>query len=227
MDILPGKVPRLPRLQASTNTPLDWAAHFLGEHNANNIHQYLPYAHQGYTYLSTMRSYILALIEQVSRKPDLATIALLLVILFISLKLLNMLWQTFIFWFNMARKLAFWGGLVALGLWMYTRGFEGVQEDVQYWIQVWGQERDHFRERERTARVANQGGTGWDGGGRRSAARCVVLRWSLGQRGGREGGAHDDKDLYGIGTGLTISDGALAKTDRVSIAVGLWRLLQR
>lgn len=135
-------------------TCADWAAHLLGNHD--NIRYYAPYAHQAYGYMSTLRSYILPLIDQVSRKPDLATIALLVVILFISLKLLNMLWQTFMFWINLARRAVFWGGLVMLGLWMYTRGPEGVQEDVQYWVEVWTSERDHWKEKDRAARMSSQ-----------------------------------------------------------------------
>ncbi|EME49028.1 hypothetical protein DOTSEDRAFT_96624, partial [Dothistroma septosporum NZE10] len=83
------------------------------------------------------KSYMLPLVDQLSQKPDLATIALLLVILFISLKILNMLYQTAIFWFRMARKIAFWGSLVALALWMYTRGPDGVAADTQYWFETW------------------------------------------------------------------------------------------
>ena len=130
----------------------DWAAHLLGNHA--NIRYYAPYIGQTYGYISTIRSYILPLIDQVSRKPDLATIALLLVILFVSLKLLNMLWQTFMFWFRLAKGLLFWGGLVVLGLWMYTRGPEGVVQDVQYWVLVWTSEKDHWKEKERVARMS-------------------------------------------------------------------------
>lgn len=154
MDLLPGNAHHLIAGYAPTNSHLDWAAHLIGNHD--NIRTYAPYARQAYDYVSLARSYILPIIDQVSRKPDLATIALLLVIFFISLKLLNMLWQTVMFWFNLARRLLFWGGLVVLGLWMYTRGPEGVQEDVQYWMGVWTNERDYWKERERAARMANQ-----------------------------------------------------------------------
>ncbi len=132
----------------------DWAAHLLSNHD--NIRAYTPYARQAYSYISLARSYILPLIDQVSRKPDLATIALLLVILFVSLKILNMLWRTVMFWITMARRVIFWGGLVVLGLWMYTRGPEGVQEDVGYWINVWTNEKDYWMEKERAARLGNQ-----------------------------------------------------------------------
>lgn len=156
MDLLPGMPTVTCSHKTISNIIPDWAAHYLSNHD--DIRQYAPYARQAYGYISTLRSYLLPIIDQVSRKPDLATIALLLVILFISLKLLNMLWQTFMFWFRMARRVLFYGGLIALGLWMYSRGPDGVQEDIQYWVQTWTQERDYWRERERVARAMGHDG---------------------------------------------------------------------
>ena len=54
---------------------------------------------------------------------------------------------------------------------MYTRGPEGVGEDVQYWWSVWNQEHEYWRERERVARMARQGngGMGIGGAGGRGA----------------------------------------------------------
>lgn len=143
-------------LPTFTNHPTDWAAYLFGDHDA--LQNYGPYARQFYSLVSTAKSYILPLIDQVSRKPDLATIALLLIILFVSLKILDMLWQTMLFWLRLARKIVFWGGLAALALWLYTRGPDGVMEDVEYWLQVWNHEHEYWRERERAARMARQGG---------------------------------------------------------------------
>jgi hypothetical protein len=160
MDMLPGNHVSIPPPKNTVTNPLtDWATQLLSRHSA-----YTPYAHRAYSYtstaygyLNTARGYILPLIDQVSQKPDLATIALLLVILFVSLKLLNMLYQTLIFWIRMAWRLVFWGGLVVLGLWMYNRGPEGVGEDIQYWTEVWMQEREHWKnENVRVARVRMQ-----------------------------------------------------------------------
>jgi hypothetical protein len=119
---------------------------------------------QAYGYANTLKSYLLPLIDQVSRKPDLATVALLVIILFVSLKILNMLYQTFVFWLRMAWRIVFWGSLAALALWMYHRGPEGAVEDVGYWWNVWNQDYDYWRERERVARMMKQG----QGQGRRT-----------------------------------------------------------
>jgi hypothetical protein len=99
-------------------------------------------------------------IYQATKNPDLATIALLLVILFVSLKLLNMLLQSLLFWFRLARSIAFWGGLAVLALWMWTRGPEGMVEDAGYWMHVWSKEYEYWREREGAARLARNAGAG-------------------------------------------------------------------
>lgn len=137
------------------DSPLDWAAHLLGDHY-QAYQTYSPYARQAWSLISTARSYAFLLVDQVSRKPDLATIALLLVVIFVSLKILDILWQTLMFWVRLVRRVVFWGGLVVLAMWMWTRGPEGVIEDLSYWAGVWQQEKDQWVERERTARIAGQ-----------------------------------------------------------------------
>lgn len=147
-----------------TEPSLDWAAHFLGDHY-HTYQTYSPYARQAWSLICTARAYAFLLIDQVARKPDLATIALLLVVIFVSLKILDILWQTLMFWVRMVRRVVFWGGLVVLAMWMWTRGPEGVVEDVGYWVGIWQEEKAHWSERERAARVAGQRqaktGAGW------------------------------------------------------------------
>lgn len=85
----------------------------------------------------------------------------------VSLKILNMLWQAFMFWVRLARRVVFWGGLAALAIWMYTRGPDGMLSDIQYWAEVWTTERKYWTEQEKTVRMARQKpaygrqGTGW------------------------------------------------------------------
>ena len=158
MDIIQGRPSsRSPSGSLITDIYADWAAHLMGNHEA--LQAYGPYARQFYSAVTIAKSYVLSLVDQVSRKPDLATIALLLVIVFVSLKILNMLWETLMFWIRLARKIVVWGGLLAFALWMYNRGPEGVMEDVNYWWQVWNQDYDYWKERERVARMARQGYT--------------------------------------------------------------------
>jgi len=139
----------------------DWASYFLGNNAALSSY---GYARQFFTIVTTARGYITPLIEQVARKPDLATVALLLIILFISLKLLNMVYQTLLFWFRMAKSVVFWGGLVSIAFWMYSRGPEGAVADVQYWYELWTGEYQRLKDQEQVARLLKQ-----QGGQRRQA----------------------------------------------------------
>lgn len=123
---------------------------------------YLSYAQTAYSYLALASSYanliLSTIMDSISSKPDLATIALLLVIIFISLKILNMVVGTVLFWFRMVRKVAFWGTLVALALWMYTRRPMGVAEDLGRWYGVWKGEYAHWSEQEQLARIMTEQG---------------------------------------------------------------------
>lgn len=107
------------------------------------------------------------LLNQAINKPDLMTIVLLLVVLFLSLKILNVMWQAVLFWLRMFKRIVFWGGLSAVGFWLWTRGPDGVVEDVQYWMEVWNNEHTYWREKERAAqrakgyRQAADSGRGW------------------------------------------------------------------
>jgi hypothetical protein len=173
MDVVQGTrlTSALPSAPTPTNkTSTDWASYFLNPDNHADLHQYAPYLSYIYNLLSTANTYMSALITQISQKPDLATIALLLIILFISLKILDMLWQTVKFWLRLLSKVLFWGGLVALSVWMYARGPEGIMDDVEYWWGDWSKNYEYWRDRERVAGRARQGvnyGAQGRGGGRR------------------------------------------------------------
>lgn len=125
--------------------------HLLSEHGG-----VLPYMRQIYSTLSTVQSYALLLVDKLSNKPDLTTIALLLVIVLVSLKILDMLYQTVLFWLRMVRKIVFWGTLIGLAVWMYTRGPDGVAEDLQYWFDTWNGEYQFWKHQERNAQVMRQ-----------------------------------------------------------------------
>lgn len=64
-----------------------------------------------------------------------------------------MLWQTVKFWVRMIGRLAFWGIVLGVAVWMWTRGAEGVMEDVGFWAEKWEEEYEGWKERERIARA--------------------------------------------------------------------------
>jgi hypothetical protein len=106
-----------------------------------------PYILPFLSYTSIIKAYTAPLLSAVTQKPDLATLALLLLIIFLSLKILNMLLNTVMFWFRLATKVIFWGSLAIMGLWMWTRGPEGVMEDLKHWSGVWTAEYKQFSDR--------------------------------------------------------------------------------
>lgn len=117
----------------------DWGSYLLSSNNP-----FRPYILPFLSYTSIIKAYTAPLLNAVTQKPDLATLALLLVIIFLSLKILNMLVSTIMFWIRLASKVVFWGSLAILGLWMWTRGPEGVMEDVGHWSGIWAAEYKHF-----------------------------------------------------------------------------------
>lgn len=137
-----------------TTTP-DWASFLLGNNAAISSYGYVR---QFLGLVNTARGYISPLIEQVAHKPDLATVALLLVILLVSLKLVNMVYQTVLFWLRMVRRVVIWGGMASIAIWLYSRGPEGAAADLQYWYQTWTGEYQRWKDQERVARLLNQQG---------------------------------------------------------------------
>jgi hypothetical protein len=87
--------------------------------------------------LSTLNNifynYLLPTFQSLLDKPDLTKIALMLVILYISLKLVSMLVQSVLFWVRLAFRITFWGGLVVLAFWLSQRGVDGAAEDVEHY----------------------------------------------------------------------------------------------
>ncbi|KAI5251302.1 hypothetical protein E4T42_04443 [Aureobasidium subglaciale] len=118
-------------------------------------------------------NYLLPVFQSLLEKPDLTKIALMLVILYISLKLLKMLVSSVLFWFRLAFRISFWGGLVVLAFWLSQRGVDGAAEDVGYWFRLWKGELDHYKSQaEQIAYQHNHGygGKSGYGGGYKPAA---------------------------------------------------------
>jgi hypothetical protein len=91
-----------------------------------------------YNAVNTMRVYFAMIINKLNNTPpSLMSIALLLVILFVSLKLLDMAWRAMVFWLNLAAKIVFWASMVLLVTWIWTRGPDGFMDDVQDLVTFW------------------------------------------------------------------------------------------
>ncbi|CBX92596.1 hypothetical protein IAQ61_006016 [Plenodomus lingam] len=120
----------------------------------------------------TLQAHLTPFLTRLITQPDVASILLLLVALFISMKVLDMMYRAVLFWINLALRLAFWGGVLALGMWVWTRGPEGFVEDVtgltEYWLAEYrrfsGEVEGFRRQKEEQIRLqaARKGaGRGW------------------------------------------------------------------
>jgi len=127
----------------------------------------------------TARNYLLAAFDELTRtSPSLTTIALLLIVLLISLKLLNMLVQAVMFWVRMAVRILFVSAIFFVGCWIWARGPEGVIEDatgvVQYWKGEFREQKDKLQYAQKFYDQVGRGAAGgragregqWNGRGR-------------------------------------------------------------
>ena len=64
--------------------------------------------------------------------PDMATLALLAVLLLMSLKLLNVLRKSIVYWISVAIRLVTWTLVLAVGVYVWQRGLEQSLEDVAW-----------------------------------------------------------------------------------------------
>lgn len=87
----------------------------------------------------------MAAVDEVSKtSPSLTSLVLLLIILFLSLRILGMLWRAFIFWVSLAIKAVVGLSIAFLAVWIFTRGPEGFVEDIQEVGSYWMQEYDRY-----------------------------------------------------------------------------------
>lgn len=96
---------------------------------------------------SNVEAYIIPLINRATQQPDVASVILLLILFFISLKVLNILVNTVMFWIRLVIKMVFYGLILGLGMWVYTRGPEGVVDDVQSLAATWRGEYAYWKDR--------------------------------------------------------------------------------
>lgn len=112
-------------------------------------------------FLVPFQTYILSpVLGQLSSSPDLATVVILVIILFISLKIMNMLYRTIMWWISLLTRLVLWSAVLGLGLWMWQRGITGVVDDAQHLGQEWNKNYDYWQKQELNARHANGMGAG-------------------------------------------------------------------
>ncbi|KAJ6143181.1 Nuclear pore assembly and biogenesis protein [Penicillium samsonianum] len=116
------------------------------------------------TKLSHLRTMVLQpyLIEPVSSflasysssMPDLLSIFLLAIIIFVSLKILDYAYRVVVFWVTLAFRLVFWGSILGVGWYVYSVGVENAGRDFGWlWGVVYGFVAD-FQEKSKIAAAA-------------------------------------------------------------------------
>ncbi|KAK7532657.1 hypothetical protein IWX49DRAFT_590205 [Phyllosticta citricarpa] len=111
--------------------------------------------------LSLVKSYLSPLFSRLPTNPDLASIALLLIILWLSLQVLKMLYGVVVFWITLAMRLLVAAAVVATALYVWNNGAEQTLADAArwgaYWVDVWKGEYGRFQAQEQTARAFMMG----------------------------------------------------------------------
>ncbi|KAL5341865.1 nuclear pore assembly and biogenesis-domain-containing protein [Aspergillus crustosus] len=140
MDNLPEYIQALlqhPTIQHLTSTPLfSNLAHLQATYLAPSVNHvketYLDpsLAHLRTTYLDPYL--IQPLAHMLASTPDLASVLVLIFILFVSFKVLDYTRRAVMFWVWLGIRLAWWATVVSLGVYMYQAGWERVLRDAGF-----------------------------------------------------------------------------------------------
>jgi hypothetical protein len=140
-------------------TCIDWGNFILTQFSPSALNT-------AYGYAMSARNYALALLDVVTQsQPSLGTVAVLLIILLISMKIFNYLVNAVLFWVYLFAKIVFYGSLILVGFYVYQRGPEGALKDMNAFVNRWnGEYEKHKQKVEYTTAFYNQVGRGAPGG---------------------------------------------------------------
>ncbi|KAF2018690.1 hypothetical protein BU24DRAFT_418214 [Aaosphaeria arxii CBS 175.79] len=121
--------------------------------------------------LQTISTHLHPLYTRVLTAPDATSVLLLIVILFLSFKILDMAYRAVLFWVRLVLRIAFWGTVGFVGVWIYKRGVDGFIDDVEglarFWWGEWerfeGDVRDNRRRKEEEIFLSQQASRGRSG----------------------------------------------------------------
>jgi hypothetical protein len=141
-------------IQGITSGPPQWLGAYLRASDyANLFTQFLPpsiwnpllkFVTTTFGVFKTLQSHLTPFLLRVTTQPDLASIAVLLIVLFVSFKVVDMAYRAVMFWVNLVLRLMFWGAIFSIGVWVYSRGLEGFTEDVQDLAEYWSGEYQRY-----------------------------------------------------------------------------------
>ncbi|KAL4874805.1 nuclear pore assembly and biogenesis-domain-containing protein [Aspergillus karnatakaensis] len=140
MDNLPEPIQTLlqhPTIQQLTSSPLaSNLAHLQATYLTPSItHVKDSYVDPSLSHLRTtyLDPYIIQpLAHMLASTPDLASVLVLIFILFVSFKVLDYTRRAVMFWVWLTFRLAWWATIISLGLYMYQAGWAKVARDVGF-----------------------------------------------------------------------------------------------
>lgn len=119
----------------------------------------------------TLQTHLQPLFTRLVTEPDAASILVVVAALFISFKILDMMYRAVLFWVNLVFRLVLWAGVGLIGLWVYNRGVDGFVQDVQDLAARWAGEYEKYsgevkkyqqdQEAQIRLQAKQQGGRGW------------------------------------------------------------------
>ncbi|KAF2869885.1 nuclear pore assembly and biogenesis-domain-containing protein [Massariosphaeria phaeospora] len=124
-----------------------------------------------------LQTHLSPLLARLATQPDVASILVLVTVLFVSFKILGMAYRAVMFWVKLAVRLALWGGIALVGLWVWSRGVEGFVDDVQGLAAFWMGEYERFGgevkawQREKEGQIRMETGAKGRGRGSRRGVR--------------------------------------------------------
>jgi hypothetical protein len=119
----------------------------------NYISQYKSHLLTAQSFFSQITSFFLSILDpQSNASPSWSTLLLLCVVLYLSLKVVDMLWRAIWFWTSFILKIILWLSIALAGLYVWTRGIEGSYEDLEYYVEYWMNEYGTWQKQ---AQIAN------------------------------------------------------------------------
>lgn len=101
------------------------------------------------------------LITRLTTSPDIASVTLLLLLFFVAYQFLNLARRALFFWVRQSVRMAFWGAVASVGMWVWTRGPAGAVEDLANWSTVWRAEYEKWNAQAKVAQGSGKGKSGW------------------------------------------------------------------
>jgi len=121
-----------------------------------------PYIYPYYSYLRPLYNLTSSTLNSaLNETPSLSTLALLALLLLFSLKALDMLRRTVMYWFGFAMRMGMWGAVAIVGVYVWQRGVEGSAEDLgvlwEWAMQMWEEQSQHAQGYQGGARKGHKG----------------------------------------------------------------------